>query len=203
MSDCAAIETNPEEAAKERSEICDREFERYYKERDEWIKAQLEAERSYDALLVTISTLALGASLAKPPVVEAGSFSHVVLIIGWFAFVVCLLTSLAHRYLSYDTHKRWIDVVDAEFRNWAPGALPRAEAKYDSIPFIRFVEKLKLIAGIAVAFGVLLLMCFLMANSTALAPQAPSVAPTYSPVININAPDVTGAMPATTQAVKP
>src|SRR5688500_10368430 len=101
--------SEPSRGPADRNEQCDREFERYYKERDEWVKAQLDAERSYDALLATISTLALGASLTKDWVNRGGVGGQIVLILAWFAFAACLCLSLLHRYFTYYTHKKWVE----------------------------------------------------------------------------------------------
>jgi hypothetical protein len=175
----------------------DNEFERYYKEREQWAKVQLESERSYDALLVTISTLALGASLTKDWSGHGRSSDRGVLIVGWIAFVLCLLISLAHRYLSFLTHKRWIAVVDAEFENkpFECGAMARAGKKYEKIPFIRIVESLKLVAGCAVIVGVTCSLIILIGNSEAQPVAVAQPSPT-APVINIyNAPQNSVASP--------
>src|SRR4051794_19125084 len=102
------------------------EFERYYKERDELVKAKLKADENYDTLLVTISTLALGASLTKDWVNRGTGASAAFIITAWICFALCLLVSLAHRGLTYYTHDKWIGMLDAAFSDWQPNAAGRA-----------------------------------------------------------------------------
>jgi hypothetical protein len=179
---------------------CDAEFERYYKERDGWTKEQLDAEKSYDQLLVAISTLALGSSLTKDWVSRGGFWSPIFLVVAWIAFAACLALSLLHRYFTYYTHRELVKIVDEEFRDWKrPGAMQRALEHYDEIPFIKRVERLKVWAGCSVGLGILFSLFFLFANvapppppqqapaaATAVAAPATFVTPLYPPTINVN-----------------
>jgi len=167
-------------SADSENQKCDREFEQYYKEREGWIACQLDAERSYDALLVTISTLAVGASLTKDWS-DRPSPIKVFLVIGWIGFLGCLVCSLLHRYLTFYTHKKWVNVVDDEFTAWKPGAFQRALKKYDEIPFIKRVEILKIVAGCLVGIGVLsLLLLLLLGLGATVEPSQPQAPPVKS-----------------------
>jgi hypothetical protein len=186
----------------------DEEFARYYKERDDWVKTQLDAEKSYDALLVAISTLGLGASLTKDWVSRGSASGAWCLVFAWAAFAICLIFSLSHRFFTYYTHRKWVDTVDQAFRvDWKPGAMGRAEQKYDDLPFIRFVEWTKYIAGAAVLLGIISTFIFLCLNlggnpptSSAMPAQGAHQPASFSQVINIYAGATEPGMPPTVHA---
>lgn len=190
-------------AAAERESQCDREFDHYAEERKEWVKAQLESERRYDTLLTSICTLALGASLLKDFVNRGGTAGVVFMVAAWVGFAACLILTLLHQYFTYETHRRWLAEVDAQFQDWKPGAMGRALEKYDQIPFIKRVEGLKFWAGVSVLVGIVFSGCFLVSTIGAQASLPPPPAagvtpggiPGFSQTINV-LPD-TGRLPVT------
>src|ERR1041384_6345356 len=137
-----------------RREQRDRDFQRYYKEREEWVKAMLDAERSYDTLLVTISTLALGASLTKDWVAKQTGVGDIFLVLAWTSFAACLVLSLLHRYWTHSTHQIWIDKCDEVFDSWTPDVWERCDCAYNEVPRVKLVERVKTWAGIAVGIGI-------------------------------------------------
>lgn len=151
----------------------DRDFGRYYKEREEWVKAMLAAEQSYDTLLVTISTLALGASLTKDWVTRPSGIGDFFLVLGWLAFVLCLGLSLLHRYWTYYTHQIWIDKCDEVFGTWSPDVWSRCSTAYDSVPKVKVVESVKKWAGIALAVGIVSSFFLLLTERYGSTPAAP------------------------------
>jgi len=102
--------------------------------------------------------------------------------------------SLIHRYLSFKTHDRWICIVDEEFTNWQPNAMQRAGNKFDTIPFVKRVDSLKIWAGGALLMGILGAFVFLV-SSTA----TPQVPPVPLPISNLpNTSQVVNVFPPTT-----
>ena len=202
-------DTTPTDARPSRKEICDLEYAHYYKERDGWTEVQLEAEKSYDNQLIGISTLALGALFTQVNGIHGGTGQRTLFVLSLIFFGLCLVSSLLHSYCTYYTHKRWVEIVDAEFdpEKWEPNAFQRALERYDSIPFIRMVERFKAIGGIALAMGLLLLAIFFAREAIAGGteePSLPHVYPNVSQVVNIdstaNIAPTTRSATATTRA---
>jgi len=94
----------------------DSEHERYTTERGDLIKAEGETEKNLDGLLVTISTLAIGASLTLLKDVAKGPNGW--LIFSWVMLTLCLVGSLADRIYSYKFHKNWRNELDDVFTNY-------------------------------------------------------------------------------------
>ena len=190
-------ETSDDDPHREQRE---RDFQRYWKERDEWVKAMLDAERSYDTLLVTISTLALGASLTKDWVAKPTGLGDFFLVLAWTAFAACLGLSLLHRYWTHYTHQTWISECDKVFKEWTPDVWERCDTAYNNVPKIKVVESVKMWAGIAVAVGIASSFCLLIVERYI----GPKAAPTpgqlpFSQTINVYPP----ATQPTTQQVNP
>jgi hypothetical protein len=115
------VEVNLNSTSPEPDDVLrNRHFVQYFKERDDYIKAALDAERSYDTLLASISTLALGASFTKDWVNSSSCASDVFLVAAWTGFASCLILSLLHRYLTYWVHRDWIEKIGQMFKNWTP-----------------------------------------------------------------------------------
>lgn len=163
---------------------CD--FQQYYKERESWKKAMSDADASYDTLLASISTLALGATLAKDWTESTNGIGNVFIVIAWIGFACCLGLSLLHRYWSYYTHRMYIEKCDAVFSDWSPDVWKRCDEAYDSIPRVKQVEKLKIWAGVAVGVGIASSLCVLLSERF-LVPK-PQTSPTSTPfnqIINV------------------
>lgn len=166
----------------------ERDFQRYYKERDEWIKAMLDAERSYDTLLVSISTLALGASLTKGWVTRRTGLGDFFQITAWIAFAACLCLSLLHRYWTHSTHRIYVEKNDEVFSNWTPDAWDRVNRAYDSVPRVIAVERVKTWAGIAVAVGIIASFFLLLVDRFPTPPATPpatAATPAFNQTINL------------------
>lgn len=197
MSEDSLPQETPDDSHREQRE---RDFQRYNKERDEWVKAMLDAERSYDTLLVTISTLALGASLTKDWVARQTGIGDFFLVLSWTGFAVCLGLSLLHRYWTHYTHQTWIDKCDEVFKTWTPDVWTRCDSAYNEVPKVRIVEKVKKWAGIAVGIGIASSFCLLIVerySGPKVAPGAPAFP--FSQTINV----YPGSTQPTTQQVTP
>jgi len=182
----------------------DDEFKRYHEYRPGLISQQLHAEKGYDALLVTLSSGAIGGSIVLLKDLIGTDRAVAVWAMGFalLSFVVCLGLSLYHRKLTFDTHKQWRDILDAEFTNWSePGAFERAGKKYDTIPGITRVEKLKDWAFYLLVAGVFVLSLFLLVNLF----RTPAAGKGNAPAPQIIVPNVTVNIgtPASTQPTKP
>jgi hypothetical protein len=156
---------------------CDEEFARYGKERETLLKAELEAEKSFDTTLVTISTLAIGSSFTVfKDVVKAGSATPLI-VLAWILLGVCLFSALTDRLLSYFAHMKWRDMLDDEFNNWVAnggaGAWERVLPKYEQIAGVKILRALKWVSFGSLAGGVLFLMLFVISSSPQT--QAPAV----------------------------
>lgn len=160
------VVTPPTKAEPSPPDECDRDFDRYERERPDVVKSELESEKNYDTLLVTLSTVALGTSLTVLKDVvgndKAGQFWA--LGAAWVAFVVSLAAALYHRKLTYETHKKWREILDEEFTSWKSGAWTRAMEAYHRIPGIKAVDHMKNVAYWALIVGVVFLSVFLVLN---------------------------------------
>lgn len=97
--------------------------------------------------------------------------------------------------LSYDTHKRWLDVVDKHHTDWQEGAMGRAREEFDKIPLIKYVDGLKIWAGVALVLGPISALVFLITSAWTPQPTpvatptpAPVASPNISQVVNVNYP---------------
>jgi hypothetical protein len=171
------VEVNPISSSPEPDDaLRQQHFVQYFKERDDYIKAALDAERSYDTLLASISTLALGASFTKDWVNSSSGAGNVFLVFAWFGFASCLILSLLHRYLTYWVHRDWVDKIGQMFKNWTPDIWERIDAEYEKMPRFKTVEQIKTWSGIAVLVGIVMTFCLLLSSRFASAkpPTAPS-----------------------------
>jgi hypothetical protein len=175
---------------------CDDEFSRFDKERDTLTKAELENEKGYDTLLVTLSTLAIGSSFTILKDILRTTGASALIILSWSAFGLCLFIALADKLLSYWTHKKWREVLDAEFKTWREGAWERAQAKYPGIKFVRALPHLKWVAFVALLFGVIFLMAFVFVGTGA----PPAEEKTPAPPVTVNV--YNGASPTTVPIIK-
>ena len=167
------------------------DFARYYKEREAILKQELEAEKNYDILVVSLSTAAIGASftLLKDMVRADGAPSF--LILSWVALVGSLFTALTDRVLSYWLHRKWREQMDVEFDDWKEGIWPRLHHIHGSLPFRKWLLRLKWISFGSMLVGVMLLMAFVLAALST--PTAPPTTPSTPVVVNV----YNGAPPTT------
>jgi hypothetical protein len=145
---------------------CDRDFDLYESERQELRKAELEAEKSYDTNLVTLSGLALGVSLTilKDFIGRDTAVWLWALITAWVCFLACLLLSLWDKKLTYETHKAWRGKLDESFANWRPGIWDAVLKEYDTIPGIKCLPALKRWATRTLVGGIVFLSLFVLLN---------------------------------------
>jgi hypothetical protein len=143
---------------------CDEEFTRYEVERAAVVKSEQEAEKNDDTALLTISTLAIGASFTVFKDVVRANSATCLIIMSWVSFSVCLFTALLDRLWSYDTHQKWRNVLDVEFSNWeangGAGAWGRVLPKYDEIRFVKILPRLKYVGLWSLFVGLVFLMLF-------------------------------------------
>lgn len=182
----------PSAADVELQRKCDDEFERYDKVRADVVEAERKAETNYDTLLVTLSTLAIGTSFTVLKDVVKASGSSALLIWSWVALGVCLILALSDRLLTYWTHMRWRELLDAEFgagdAPWREGAWDRALKKYDEMRLIKVLPWLKWFGFGSLLIGLVFLMAFVFsgregAPTTDAAPVAAMAQSPQAPVI--------------------
>jgi hypothetical protein len=129
----APVADPAEKAAREKA--CDNEFARYNKERDSLIKTELDAEKNYDTLLVTLSTGVIGASYVL--LKDAGKMppsTYEFLIASWVSLSLCLFGALVDRLLTYISHQKLRGAMDNQFSGWSgPGAMERAITDYNKL----------------------------------------------------------------------
>jgi len=178
-SDPTKSVVGPEELQKR----CDEEFARYHKERDTIIKNELEAEKNFDTTLLSLSTLAIGASLTiYKDIVRAGSATPLI-VISWLFLGICIFASLTDRLLSYFTHKQWRDILDGEFTHYVErggvGAWDRVLPKYEEIPWVKHLPKLKWVSFGTLALGIVFLMLFVLIA------EPPKATPVVAPLVTV------------------
>lgn len=166
---------------------CDREFDLYEPERQELRKTELDAEKNYDTMLVTLSSLALGLSLTilkdfvgKDKAVWLWSIG-----LAWAAFVACLLLALWDKRLTFRTHRAWRELLDEKFADWKPGTWDDALKNYDRIPGINSIDKIKAGATVSLIVGIAMLSVFVTVNFFL---RSPSNAATQSAAPSTSAP---------------
>jgi hypothetical protein len=189
-------EPTPEATALQKK--CDDEFAWYEKERPSLVKSEIDSEKNYDTLLVTLSTLAIGSSFTVLKDVTRTSSASALILLAWLTFGLCLFIALADRLLSYWTHRRWRQILDAKFAPWQEGARERALAEYPNIRLIWLLPWLKWIGLLWLLLGMIFLMVFVFI-ATGVAPDVPKSA---TPVIvNVyNSPPSTTITSSSTRA---
>lgn len=142
----------------DRHDPCNDEFERYEKYRAELVKGQLEGEKNYDTTLVTLSTVAIGASFTVVKDLHGG-----LLLIGcaWFFLSVCLFIALIDRLQTYLVHKKTREIFDRHFGNWTTtgvGTWDAASAEANGLFRNKYLHWLKWICFGSLLLGVAFLM---------------------------------------------
>jgi len=189
-------EPTPEATALQKK--CDDEFAWYEKERPSLVKSEIDSEKNYDTLLVTLSTLAIGSSFTVLKDVTRTSSASALILLAWLTFGLCLFTALADRLLSYWTHRRWRQILDAKFAPWQEGARERALAEYPNIRLIWLLSWLKWIGLLWLLLGMIFLMVFVFI-ATGVAPEVPK--PATPVIVNVyNSPPSTTTISSSTRA---
>jgi hypothetical protein len=178
---------NPPDPTPDKSALqkkCDDEFDWYENERPILTKAEIEAEKNYDTLLVTLSTLAIGSSFVVMKDVVRSPSASAFIVLAWCAFGLCLFVALVDRLLSYWTHLCWRKIIDKEFSPWREGARERALSAYPGIRFIWLLPWLKWVGFGLLLVGMLFLMAFVFVGTGTTAaepkPQTPIVVNVYN-----------------------
>jgi hypothetical protein len=159
------------------------EFAWYKEERAILTKVELETEKNYDTLLVTLSTLAIGASFALMQVTVRSSFTSAWLVVSWIAFGLCLLISLVDRLMSYWTHLWLRERMDAQFDHWSEGAKDRALDAHRENLFIKLLRWLKWVSFVLIVIGIFSLMIFAFAGAGEEAMESPKPPMPIAPIV--------------------
>jgi hypothetical protein len=180
---------------------CADEYARFLAARETLTKSELEAEKNYDTLLVSLSTLAIASSFTILKDVVRSSSASALIVLSWLTFGLCLLIALTDRLLTYYAHRKYRQFLDAEFTGtWAgPGAFERAQAKYEQLKWRKPIKFLKWTAAGFLAIGLVLLMMFVFIGTgqpvVEAKPASPvivnvynSATPTTAPTTNPSAP---------------
>jgi hypothetical protein len=190
---------------------CKREFDLYEPERQELRKAELDAEKNYDTMMVTLSSLAIGVSLTVVKDFIGKDKARWLLSIGLalLAFVACLILAFWDKKLTFRTHRAWREKLDDKFKNWKPGAWDEAQSEYHLIAGINCIDKIKNAAEVCLISGIVLLTVFVLANlfprNNAHAESNPNTANTTvaEPATRrASANSATSTPPTTPQAIK-
>lgn len=139
---------------------------RYDAYRDFVAKAEMDAEKNFDTLLITLATLALGSNLAiLKEVTDAKAI--IIIIVAWLALILCVFAALLDRYMSYTTHKAWRLRFDKTFAQAKDATWFEEAVAYDHIRGVQWLPRLKKFAFLSLAVGVLLLMLGIVIESLA------------------------------------
>lgn len=157
----------------------DREFDLYEKHRPDLVKGKFEWEKTFDTLVVTLSTLLVASSftLLKD---TASAASSGLLITACMLAVVCLVVALVDKLLAYRSHKKSLDIFDDEFYAWTPGAWERALKNDKRQRLEKWLEAMKWVCLglLSCALGCLVAGAFVTRSDRINATPAASTQPT-------------------------
>lgn len=180
---------DPQRKQRERDTLekqCDDEYARYLPEREQLKKSELDAEKNYDTLLVSLSTLAIGSSFTVLKDIVQHASAIALIVLAWIALGICLLSALVDRLLTYYGHKEYRRLLDKEFTGtWSgPGAFDRAYAAYKKIWWRKPLPYMKWFGFVFLSVGLILLMVFIFiamgAKSSDEKPSVPVVVNVYN-----------------------
>lgn len=182
--------------AQPRHERATKEHERYIKERSELAKTEIDAEKNFDTLLVTISTVAIGASFTLLKDVVKGTNAWIIL--AWVGLLICLVGSLIDRIYTYNFHREYRRLMDDVFVNinlhcghaWKEVAARRKHLSQSKVwHFFRaesFLTYLKWVNGSALILGIIALMLYVYAGANNPTADAATRLPFSSAPVNVN-----------------
>ena len=140
------------------------EHGRYVLERAPLKEKELDAEKNFDALVVTLASSALAGSVvvAKDLFPTAGGLA--LAIISWLLSGASLAIALTDRHWTYQAHKKWRLMMDDAISHdkWKPGAWDRLDKEYNDIPHVKQLPRLKQYALWALGGGILFLLIFIV-----------------------------------------
>lgn len=153
------------------------EHERYKSERSDLLSAENDAEKNFDTLLVTISSIAIAASFTlMKDVVKATTGS---LVLAWLCLGICLVGSLVDRLYTYHFHKQYRKCLDDVFmkyhehpgHGWSEAQARRAELCarriWSLFPAEKFLTAIKWMNAGFLALGLAALMLYVSINGNA------------------------------------
>jgi F0F1-type ATP synthase assembly protein I len=152
-----------------------KEYDRYTKTQSDLAKSEAEAEKSFDTLLVTIATVAIGASFTLLKDVVKGTNAWI--IVAWLLLGLCVVGSLVDRLYTYQFHKKWKKQLDDVFNNyglhcghaWKEAmyrfSALRTERIWKFFPAEKFLHFIKWFNGVGLVFGILALMIYVYAGA--------------------------------------
>lgn len=164
------------------------EHGRYKVEREPLVKSELEAEKNFDSLIVTLASSALAGSVVLSKDFFADSSWTPLAITSWIFCSASLALALLDRYWTYKTHKKWRVLMDEALdqKNWHPGAFERLKDQYQNIKFIRVLPHLKIAALTTLAIGVFTLLVFIsIARRGAPTPMPAVASPNGNVTVNV------------------
>lgn len=178
---------------------CDKEFDLYEKHRERLVQGQLEGEKGYDTLLVTLSSAALGGSAFVLQGMKRGSGAAALIGIAWIALCICLGSSLLDALLTYLSHKRSREIYDKHFEKWKePGAWAAAGRESDRLWHRRVLRVTKWLGLCALVVGVIpLFIAFFVTWGAQANDDNNSAAP--SQLVNVHTSPAQPAMQPTTK----
>lgn len=140
------------------------EHGRYVLERTPLKEKELDAEKNFDTLVVTLASSALGGSVVVAKDLFATSAGILLAIACWLLCGASLAIALLDRHWTYQAHKKWRLMMDdaLSHENWRPGAWERLDEAYDGIPHVRQLPELKRYALWTLGGGIVFLLAFVV-----------------------------------------
>ena len=140
------------------------EHGRYLLERTPLKEKELDAERNFDTLVVTLASSALAASVVIAKDLFATSMGITLAVLSWLFCGASLGIALVDRHWTYQAHKKWRLMMDdaLSHEKWEPGAWDRLDKEYDQIPHVKQLPKLKQYALMTLGVGIVFLLVFVV-----------------------------------------
>jgi len=168
------------------------EYARYTTTRSDLLKAEGEAEKNFDTILLTISSVAIAASFTLIKDVVKGTNGWI--IVSWILLGICLVGSLIDRLYTYHFHREWKDCLDDVFKSYREHcghAWKEAEARLNGLRVRKiwkfcaaqlFLDKIKWVNSFALVLGLVAMMVYIYVGANA----QPQITPTTAPAVTVN-----------------